>query len=238
MKRFALALGLGVAVAGYGYTAALRIFTDEAAFLAESGPSTVLEDFSTAPLGSVLPGTSPLFGSLVFSYEGKLDGGQNDPFDGQPLIKDRGEINGSREFMGEVNADGTPSGLHFFTFPYDVSAFGGTFGGATSGSGLTLIVGDETISLRDHLGRPGTGFFGVISDTGFGGITFGSLPRGSGRNAPGSEVFRLDDVYYAEAIPEPAPVIPLPGSVWSLGVGLAALGFIHGRRQRRRAHAQ
>ena len=97
-------------LAPFGVSAALEVFTDRTAFLAAAGPTAYTEDFSTAPLGTVGSGETPTFGTLLFSYLGSPDTGNGDPYEGQPLIQDPGDVNKSREFMGEVNADGAPSG--------------------------------------------------------------------------------------------------------------------------------
>ncbi|MEP1935074.1 MAG: VPLPA-CTERM sorting domain-containing protein, partial [Roseibium sp.] len=161
---------------------------------------------------------TPMFGTLGFSYLGRPDGGNGDPFMGQPLIQDNGFINNSREFMGEVNADGTPSGIHTFSFPKPVFAFGADFGGALTGALLTVTAAGQTVKLSDYMPAPGTGFFGFTSTTDFAAISFGT------EKSSGSEVFRLDDVSYASRVQQPLPVVPLPASVWFLLFGAGSLG--------------
>ncbi len=222
-------------LAPYGVSAALEVFTDRNAFLAIAGPTAYTEDFSTATPGTVRSGETPTFGTLLFSYEGSPDGGNGDAFDGQPLIQDPGDVNRSREFMGEVNVDGTPSGIHTFSFPDPVFAFGGSFSGAITGAKLTAIAAGETVKLSDYLSGRGTGFFGITSSAEFGSVSFGA------EESSGSEVFRLDDVVYAtriEEIEESAPVVPLPASFWFLLAGAGALGAVRtGSRAKARCRA-
>ena len=222
MKRIFLAviaffLITSFGVTSYGVSAALLIFTDKDAFLLAAGPTAYTEDFSTAPLGTVQSGETPQFGTLDFHYLGSPDGGLGDPFLGQPLIQDFGNINGSREFMGEVNADGSPSGIHYFGFPEPVFAFGGSFGGAVTGAFLTVTAAGQTVNLSSFLPNPGTGFFGLTSTEDFGIISFGT------EKPTGSEVFRLDDVVYATRIETPVAPVPLPASFYFL---LAAAGAL------------
>jgi hypothetical protein len=183
-------------LAPYGVSAALEVFTDKNAFLSVAGPTAYTEDFSTATPGTVKSGETPMFGTLLFSYEGSPDGGDGDAFDGQHWIQDPGDVNRSREFMGEVNADDTPSGIHTFSFPDPVFAFGGSFSGAITGAKLTAIAAGETVRLSDYLSGRGTGFFGFTSPAEFGSVSFGA------EQSTGSEVFRLDDVVYATRIEE------------------------------------
>jgi hypothetical protein len=121
--------------------------------------------------------------------------------------------------MGEVNADGSPSGLHLFSFPEPIFAFGGTFDGAVTGAFLTVTAANQTINLSSFLPNPGTGFFGLTSTQDFSEITFGT------EKTTGSEVFRLDDVAYASRIvAEPAvAVVPLSDSFLFLFAALGAL---------------
>ncbi|WP_205389117.1 hypothetical protein [Sulfitobacter sp. JL08] len=219
MKRMYWVFCACLLPAPYGVSAALQVFTNKADFLAAAGPDAVTEDFSTAPLGTIFSGETPMLGTLRFSYEGGPDDGNGDPFNGQPLVKNNGDVNGTREFMGEVNADGTPSGLHYFMFPEAMFAFGGDFDGAVTGSFLTVSAAGQTVNLSTYLPRPGTGFFGFTSSIPFESITFGS------QKSTGSEVFRLDDVVYAPPEPEPeVSPVPLPASFWFLfaGAGLFA----------------
>jgi hypothetical protein len=232
MKRFYLA-GTSVLAAvailvltPYVVSAALEVFTGEALFREAVGDTVYTEDFEDAPLGTVLGNETPTFGELRFSYDGVPDKSRGDPTDGQPLIRDAGLVNNTREFMGEVNADGSPSGNHTFTFQSPVVAFGGKFFSTLTGAKLTVSVGGKTVRFSDFLSTPGDGFFGFTSSTGFSAVEFGTelpanatlrdvlgrlqcslaespLLSASGGQAPScsnkvasSEVFHLDDVVY------------------------------------------
>lgn len=180
-------------------------YTDKSDFLAAVDGEIEIEDFSTVSPGT-LPGgnTITLLGSIGFSYEGSPDGDQ-------PLIGNNPSIPGSREFMGEINADGIPSGTHTFYFPYEVYAFGADFYRALTTAGLTLTVLEHSFNFFELLDEPGTGFVGFVSDTP---ISYFTLD--TARNDR-SEVFWMDNVLFSPA------VIPLPAGLWLLLVGLGAL---------------
>lgn len=216
-----------ICTAGIALAAGLAVFTDASDYIAALD-QTVVENFEAAPIGTVASGTVVDLGILTFSYDGSPDGGPNDIFDGQPLFQ---FVNNGLDiqFMGEVNFDGTPSGIHYFEFPDPILAFGGTFTGASSGSGLTLSVGSAKdnifpgiISFQDTLGGDGTGFLGVVSSTPFSTVAFGV----EGNDGKSSEVFRLDEVTIGTV-----STVPLPPASWALIAalgGLAAVG--RGRR--------
>jgi hypothetical protein len=92
MKRSYIAVIVAFLMMSYGVSASLVMFTDEDAYLLAAGPSVYTEDFSTAPLGTILSGETPTLGTLGFSYFGSPDDGNGDPFEGQPLVTDFGKI--------------------------------------------------------------------------------------------------------------------------------------------------
>lgn len=220
----------GAGLAGLVLAAGLTVFTEETAFIAALD---IVEKntFETAALGSVLENTIVDLGNLTFRYNGFPDGGQGDPFLGQPLFQDIGIGVLDIQFMGEVNADGSPSGLHFFDIDDPVYGFGGNFISATSGARLTLTAAGQTVRISDFLPGKGTGFFGFVSTTPFQTVEFGVEATTDPSIGKSSEVFRLDDIttgIFTDPPPDPDPVpapVPLPGGLASLVLGLAALGL-------------
>ena len=217
----------------YVVSAAFAVFTGEPLFLKAVGPTVSTEDFQSAKPGTVMSGETPTFGTLGFSYKGGPDSGANDPTDGQPLIRDSGVVNGTREFVGEVNADGSPSGIHTFSFPGPVYSFGGHFNSTLSGAKLTISAAGKTIKFSKFLSGDGSGFLGFGSSTAFNSVSFGtelpaspSMPQVMARfrcslaeapslSVPGqttspcantvasSEVFSLDNVVYTTTAASP-----------------------------------
>jgi hypothetical protein len=212
----------------YVVSAAFEVFTGESLFLKAVGPTAPdTEDFESAKPGTVMSGETPTFGTLGFSYSGGPDDSANDPTDGQPLIRDSGVVNGTREFVGEVNADGSPSGIHTFSFPYPVNSFGALFNSTLTGAKLTISAAGKTIKFSKFLSGDGSGFLGFTSSTAFGWVSFGteipasaslrqvsdrfrcSLAEAPSLSVPGqttspcantvasSEVFSLDNVVYS-----------------------------------------
>jgi hypothetical protein len=158
----------------YVVSAAFAVFTGEPLFLKAVAPTVFTEDFQSAKPGTVMSGETPTFGTLGFSYKGGPDDSANDPTDGQPLIRDSGVVNGTREFVGEVNADGSPSGIHTFSFPYLAYSFGGHFNSTLSGAKLTISAAGKTIKFSKYLSGDGSGFLGFSSPTAFNSVSFGT----------------------------------------------------------------
>lgn len=241
MRKVAFFSGIALAT-GASLAGAITVFTDEAEFI-NTLVDPVIETFDQVDPGTVQSGETVDLSFSTFRYEGEPDSGNNDPFEGQPLfqIVDFNPLN--VEFMGEVNADGTPSGLHFFDFVSDVTAFGGTFTNATGGARLTVtpldLNGNSIVSaplrLSDVLGIPGTsssvfsnpgsGFFGFSTDTPFSSVQFGVEAAANDPNDFSSEVFRLDNVIANPLPAQDLAPVPLPSSIMFMLAGLAGLGF-------------
>lgn len=222
-----------ICCAGFAVAAGLSVFTDPSDYL-NALDSVETETFEGAPIGTVLEGTIVDLGALTFSYIGSPDGGPNDIFDGQPLFQ---FVDNTLDvqFMGEVNVDGTPSGIHFFEFLEPIYGFSGDFIGASSGSGLTLSVSDapqttgaQSISLQSTLGGDGTGFLGVVSATPFTTVAFGT----EGNNGKSSEVFRINEITYGTI-----GTVPLPSGAILLLTMIAAFPVLSKFRTRRHSSA-
>ncbi len=221
-------------LAGVATAAGLQVFTSQTAFIRELD-KVETETFNSVRPGTVFANTVVDLGDLTFRYNGSPDGGRFDPFQGQPLF-DVGNITpGNIDFVGEVNADGTPSGLHFFDFDNAINGFGGTFTGATSGARLTLSAAGSTVPLSSFLPDPGTGFFGVVSDTPFSRVTFGVEATTNPTINRSSEVFRLDNLRFGTIDPPvvQAPAVtpvPLPAGLLTLLSALGGFALLRWRR--------
>ena len=238
MKLYLAAMG-AIGVAGAALAAGIQIFTEETALI-DALDRAAIETFNDVVPGSVLAGGTVDLEHITFRYDGSPDGGQGDPFLGQPLFEQVSANPLDIQFFGEVNADGTPSGLHFFDFDEPTTGFGGTFIGATTGANLTIFTDTATglgsqsnpIKLSDFLNDEGTGFFGFTSSVPFSTVAFGVEATTDPNNDKSSEVFRLDDVVYQAPVPDTLAPVPLPPSMYML---LASFGFLVWRGRRNRA---
>lgn len=114
-----------------------------------------------------------------------------------------------------------------WVFPTPVFAFAADWIGAATGSGLTVSanfdgLGIQTISLRNSLGAPGTGFLGFVGTANFSELVFRE-------EQPifddfGDEFFQVDNLSIA-AVPEPTTIA---------GLALAGAGMVALRRRQSR----
>lgn len=240
MRLYLAAIG-SIGVAGAALAAGIQIFTEETALI-DALDRAEIETFNDVVPGSVLAGGTVDLEHITFRYDGSPDGGQGDPFQGQPLFEQISANPLDIQFFGEVNTDGTPSGLHYFDFDEPTAGFGGTFIGATTGANLTVYTNTATglgsqsnpLRLSDYMNDDGTGFFGFTSSQPFSTITFGVEATTDPSNTKSSEVFRLDDIVYQAPLPDaPAPV-PLPPTMYMLMAAFGVLAW-RGRHNRRAA---
>lgn len=185
------------------------IFTSEAGWLSALGTVGAIvttEDFEASPLGALAVGTSDI---------GLFDISISSNAENQIAIVDGGNINGSRQFNGDIDTDSTLS-MDFSNF--DVTpliAFAGDWASTTSGDLLTMGVNGVVIQFNDFLTTgTGDGFLGVIDTAGLTGLTFGT----EGTTTFG-EFFNLDNVQVAAAN------VPEPGILLLLVSGLLGIGF-------------
>lgn len=200
-----------------------QVFTDRAAWLAAVGVAQT-EDFESAPVGSILSGTTNL--GLV-----SLTTDRYSEFYDLPRIQDGGEVNGTRELRGYITNPDDPEisgepgfGPNFMTFSFGspVTAWGGDFASATSGALLTVETAGTVYQMSDFLSAPGTGFFGIVSSTPFSTITLGKA------NPLQGEEFSLDNLSFSGA----SAAAPEPGTLTLLLGTLSP--FVVARIQRRR----
>lgn len=110
-------------------------------------------------------------------------------------------------------------------FPNLVSAFGADWILAATGEGLGILgnfdgTGEQTISLLDVLGRPGTGFLGIIGEANFSQIAFTTTELRDPSLL--AEVYQADNLSFA-FVPTSTPV-PEPGTIAGLAIfGLGGL---------------
>lgn len=202
----------------------ITIFTDRSLWDA-AVVDFVTEDFESAPLGTLPPNTLVSLGSVDFSYTGSAHP------DGEPLIIDPGNVNGSRELNGIVyeTSDGggmSLPGPNVITFPYAITAWGADFTNASTQTNLLIEFAGETIEFVDYHSFPGSGFLGMTSDMPFSTIT---LDASTGPGA--GEAYQLDDLSYS-ALPQ----TPEPSSFALLSIGSVALiGYVVRRKRKRTA---
>ena len=210
-------VGLGLALASHSEAATITVYTDRSSWEAAVGTFST-EDFSgIADTGELSANVEHTLGLLTFSYTGA-------PGVGRPRVT-------SNHFEGDptqaIDGGGTTSpGPHVFEFPYSVLAWGTDFTNASTGALLDITMAGETIALVDYLPSPGTGFFGITSDTPFSQII---ISAGSTQVTP-DEIFSLDNVSFGEQAETQTPV-PEPASLLLFGTGLIVLARMRRRKQ-------
>ena len=203
-------VGLTLALASHSEAAIITVYTDRSSWEATVGTFST-EDFGgVADTGELAANVEHTLGLLTFSYTGGPDLGRpavtSNHFEGEPA-----------QFTGPVTA-----GPHVFELPYSVLAWGADFTDASTGALLEITMAGETIALVDHLPNPGTGFFGIISDTPFRQII---ISAGTGLNF--DEIFLLDNVSFGEQAETP---VPEPAAMLLFGTG----ALVVSARMRRR----
>lgn len=213
MKKWHLSLAallviLGVSSSSRRALAAITVFTDRAAFETAVGGTVVTETFEASPLGALAVGTTDL-GLVSMTIDGNSEGTNE--------IRDFGNVNGSREFHGDIDTGAATFIDVTFDLPL-VRGFGGDFASTTTGDLLTVTVAGTTIEFDNFLSGDGDGFLGVTSDVPFANITFRSEDLTSF-----GEAFQLDNLSFAPpaaAVPEPSTLL-MGGMVALLGLGYA-----------------
>ena len=203
-------VGLALALASHSEAATITVYTDRSLWEATVGTFST-EDFSgIADTGKLSANVEHTLGLLTFSYTGA-------PGFSGPAVT-------SNHFEGDPEQGGgtTSTGPHIFEFPYSVLAWGADFTEASTGALLDITMAGVTIALVDYLPAPGTGFFGIISDTPFNQV---SLAAAGGPRF--DEIFIMDNVSFGEQAETP---VPEPASLLLFGTG----ALVVSARMRRR----
>jgi hypothetical protein len=176
--------------------------------------SVAVEDFAASPLGPLAVGTTDI-GRFSVTINSNAEGGVR--------IQQPGNINGTRELNGDIDADAN-SQLDFSGFG-TLIGFAGTWRSTASGDLLTVTVNGTTFEFDNFLTGVGNEFFGIADTAGFSLLQFGTETF-----TTFGEAFQLDDAQLATRA-DPT-VVSAPGTLALFGIALAALGI-----RRRRATA-
>jgi PEP-CTERM motif len=203
-RTMALGTLLSASMLASSANAALVIFTDEAAFNAAAG-ATTLEDFNSVGTVTQLTASPVVVGDISITQIGNTNSAtQNFVGPGGPGF----DVNGTSRLSGRI----TDGGSIFLNFGSALSSFGATFNEVNDSIPRSILV------INGIQAAPVDGFFGVISDTAFSSVEFRALDGID-------EGFALDDVKFGAAVPEPA--------TWAFMIfGFGAIGGAM-RRQRK-----
>lgn len=161
MNRLALA-PLLAALAAVPAEAAVTTFTSLSGWQAAAGFS-ILEDFSSAPVGPLAPGTTDIGAFSIFIDKN----GEN---------ANRIAAGTPNFFSGYIDnpSDSLSTGAFQLRFLFDapITAFAASWASTTSGDQLRATIDGTTLQFVDLLGTPGTGFLGFVSDNPFDFMTF------------------------------------------------------------------
>lgn len=187
-------------------------FTDRSAFQASAG-SLTLESFEGAFQGGAILTYSDFQVSETGGTDtGGIDNAVTCPTTCIPTLSNA-LTDGLKYIWFDDNDNSIAS---FFNFTGG-SAF--AFGlDLTSSSSSSLTFGGGTVSDTLALGANVPSFWGVVDTSGFSSITIS--PSGGPNIAFDNVEYRLDQI-----ITEPPTGVPVPGSIFLIGLGLAGLGW-------------
>ena len=135
-------------------------------------------------------------------------------------------VNGRYEGWVDGPNNGLPEAFETITwqFPNPIFAFGADWISTATGEMLGISgnfdgTGEQTISFLDVLGRPGTGFLGIIGEANFSQITFTTTEPDLFID---NEFYQVDNLSFASATT--STPVPEPGTIAGLAIfGLGGL---------------